>query len=52
VSRPARTLREESGGSVPNFTNLKGGFSSITSTRNSSQNNGARTLQFALKLFY
>lgn len=35
-----------------NFTNLKGGFSSITSTRNSNQNNGARTLQFALKLFY
>jgi hypothetical protein len=35
-----------------NFTNLKGGFSSITSTKNSNQNNGARTLQFALKLFY
>lgn len=34
------------------FTNLKGGFSSITSTKNSNQNNGARTLQFALKLFY
>ena len=35
-----------------NFTNLKGGFSSITSTKNTNQNNGARTLQFALKLFY
>ena len=35
-----------------NFTNLKGGFSSISSTKNSNQNNGARTLQFALKLFY
>lgn len=35
-----------------NFTNLKGGFSSITSTKNSNQNNGARTLQLALKLFY
>lgn len=35
-----------------NFTNVKGGFSSITSTKNSNQNNGARTLQFALKLFY
>jgi hypothetical protein len=34
------------------FTNLKGGFSSITSTKNSNQNFGARTLQFALKLFY
>ena len=35
-----------------NFTNLKGGFSSITSTKNSNGNDGARTLQFALKLFY
>ncbi len=35
-----------------NFTNLKGGFSSITSTKNSNGNNGARTLQFALKLYY
>lgn len=35
-----------------NFTNLKGGFSAITSTKNSNQNQGARTLQFALKLFY
>lgn len=35
-----------------NFTNLKGGFSSITSTKNSNGNGGARTLQFALKLFY
>jgi hypothetical protein len=35
-----------------NFTNLKGGFSSITSTKNSNQNQGARTLQLALKLFY
>jgi len=34
-----------------NFTNLTK-FSSITSTKNSNQNNGARTLQFALKLFY
>jgi hypothetical protein len=33
-----------------NFTTAK--FSSITSTRNSNQNNGARTLQLALKLFY
>ena len=35
-----------------NFTNLNGSFSSITSTKNSNQNQGARTLQFALKLFY
>ncbi|MGA8532254.1 MAG: TonB-dependent receptor [Acidobacteriaceae bacterium] len=35
-----------------NFTNLKGAFSTITSTKNSNGNNGARTLQFALKLFY
>ena len=34
-----------------NFTNLKA-FSSITSTKNSNQNFGARTLQFALKFFY
>lgn len=35
------------------FTNTKPGyFSSISSTKNSNQNNGARTLQFALKLFY
>jgi hypothetical protein len=34
-----------------NFTNLNQ-FSSITSTKNSNQNNGARTLQLALKLFY
>jgi hypothetical protein len=27
-------------------------FSSITSTKNSNGNNGARTLQLALKLFY
>ncbi len=33
-----------------NFTS--GGFSSITSTKNSNENNGARTLQLALKLFY
>ncbi|HEY1646560.1 MAG TPA: TonB-dependent receptor [Terracidiphilus sp.] len=29
-----------------------GGFSSITATKNSNGNNGARTLQLALKLFY
>jgi hypothetical protein len=34
-----------------NFTNLSQ-FSSITSTKNSNENNGARTLQLALKLFY
>jgi hypothetical protein len=34
-----------------NFTNLSQ-FSAITSTKNSNQNNGARTLQLALKLFY
>ena len=34
-----------------NFTNLNQ-FSAITSTKNSNQNNGARTLQLALKLFY
>ncbi|MGB7136908.1 MAG: TonB-dependent receptor, partial [Acidobacteriaceae bacterium] len=33
-----------------NFTTAK--FSSITSTKNSNENNGARTLQLALKLFY
>jgi hypothetical protein len=33
-----------------NFTS--GGFSSISATKNSNQNNGARTLQLALKLFY
>ena len=33
-----------------NFTTTK--FSSITSTKNSNENNGARTLQLALKLFY
>ena len=33
-----------------NFTTAK--FSSITSTVNSNENNGARTLQLALKLFY
>jgi hypothetical protein len=40
--------------SSPNLSsNLIGGrFSSITSTKNSNGNNGARTLQFALKLFY
>jgi len=35
-----------------NFTNLKAGFSNITSTKNSNPNNEARTPQFALKLFY
>jgi hypothetical protein len=35
-----------------NFTNLAAGFSNITSTKNSNQNSGARTLQFALKLMY
>ncbi len=34
-----------------NFTDLAQ-FSSITSTKNSNENFGARTLQFALKLFY
>jgi Carboxypeptidase regulatory-like domain/TonB-dependent Receptor Plug Domain len=34
-----------------NFTTLKG-FSAITSTKNSNQNFGARTLQLALKLYY
>ena len=34
-----------------NFTNLSQ-FSAITSTKNSNENNGARTLQLALKLFY
>jgi hypothetical protein len=29
-----------------------GGFSSISATKNSNENNGARTLQLALKLFY
>jgi hypothetical protein len=29
-----------------------GGFSTIAATKNSNQNNGARTLQLALKLFY
>jgi hypothetical protein len=33
-----------------NFTTS--GFSNISATTNSNQNNGARTLQFALKLFY
>jgi hypothetical protein len=33
-----------------NFTTSN--FSNISSTKNSNQNNGARTLQFALKLFY
>jgi hypothetical protein len=33
-----------------NFTTAK--FSNISGTRNSNGNNGARTLQFALKLFY
>ncbi|HTB96851.1 MAG TPA: TonB-dependent receptor [Terracidiphilus sp.] len=33
-----------------NFTS--GGFSSITATKNSNENFGARTLQLALKLFY
>ena len=33
-----------------NFTNLAAGFSNITGTKNSNQNSGARTLQFALKL--
>ncbi|MGC9197587.1 MAG: TonB-dependent receptor domain-containing protein [Acidobacteriaceae bacterium] len=33
-----------------NFTTAK--FSSITGTRNSNENNGARTLQLALKLFF
>jgi hypothetical protein len=33
-----------------NFTTAK--FSSITSTKNSNQNFGARTLQLALKFFY
>lgn len=33
-----------------NFTTSK--FSNISSTKNSNGNNGARTLQFALKLFY
>jgi hypothetical protein len=33
-----------------NFTTKP--FSTITSTKNSNGNNGARTLQFALKLFY
>jgi Carboxypeptidase regulatory-like domain len=39
-----------------NFSNYSpgnpSGFSNITSTKNSNQNNGARTLQLALKLFY
>jgi hypothetical protein len=34
-----------------NFTTLTD-FSAITSTRNSNQNFGARTLQLALKMFY
>jgi hypothetical protein len=34
-----------------NFTDLTA-FSAITSTKNSNENQGARTLQFALKLFY
>jgi len=33
-----------------NFTTTK--FSNISSTKNSNENFGARTLQFALKLFY
>ena len=33
-----------------NFTTAK--FSNISSTKNSNGNNGARTLQFALKLFF
>ena len=33
-----------------NFTTAN--FSNISSTKNSNGNNGARTLQFALKLFY
>jgi hypothetical protein len=33
-----------------NFTTSN--FSNISSTKNSNQNNGARTLQFALKIFY
>jgi hypothetical protein len=33
-----------------NFTTAK--FSNISGTKNSNENNGARTLQFALKLFY
>jgi hypothetical protein len=36
----------------PNLNQISGRFSSITSTKNSNGNNGARTLQFALKLFY
>ena len=39
-------------GNLNQFTNVSGGFSSITSTKNSNGNNGARTLQLALKLFY
>ena len=36
----------------PNLNQISGRFSSITSTKNSNGNNGARTLQLALKLFY
>lgn len=39
-------------GNLNQFTNVSGGFSTITSTKNSNGNNGARTLQLALKLFY
>lgn len=39
-------------GNLNQFQNVKGGFSSITSTKNSNGNNGARTLQLALKLFF
>ncbi len=39
-------------GNLSNFENVKAGFATITSTKNSNENQGARTLQFALKLFY
>lgn len=39
-------------GNLNQFQNVSNGFSAITSTKNSNGNNGARTLQLALKLFY
>lgn len=39
-------------GNLNQFQNVANGFATITSTKNSNGNNGARTLQFALKLFY